>query len=198
MAKEKNKSEQKTDFKEKQKKHEQGQDMKKEEHKSHQPQQMRAENVVRILSTDVPGNENVYVGLTHIKGVSWAFSNAICNVLNIDKKRKVLSFSEQEIEKITEFIKNPKVPLFILNRRNDKATGKDMHLVTNDLDFQRDMDIRNEKKIRSLKGWRHALGQPVRGQKTRSHFRKGRAIGVQRAKKAPAKAPGKAAEGGKK
>jgi len=161
---------------------------KKEEHKSHAPQQIRAENVVRVLSTDIPANENIYSGLTHIKGVSWAFSNALCNVLNIDKSRKLASFSEQELVKITDFIKNPKVPIFILNRRNDKATGQNLHLITSDLEFQRDMDIRNEKKIRSFKGWRHALGQPVRGQKTRSHFRKGRAIGVQRAKKAPAKA----------
>jgi len=164
---------------------------KKEE--SRQPQQIRAENVIRILSTDIPSTDNLYSGLTKIKGVSWSFSNALCNSLNLDKKRKFSSLSESEVEKITDFVKNPKVPDFILNRRKDKMTGKYMHLITSDLDFQRDMDIRNEKKIRSLKGWRHALGQPVRGQKTRSHFRKGKAIGVQKKRAAPAKA-----EGGKK
>jgi small subunit ribosomal protein S13 len=173
-------------------KKEKPEDKKKSEH--HQPQQIRAENVVRILSTDIPSTDNIYSGLTKIKGISWGFSNALCNFLNIDKKKKFSTLSESEIEKITSFIKNPTVPDFILNRRKDKTTGNTTHLITSDLDFQRDMDIRGEKKIRSLKGWRHALGQPVRGQKTRSHFRKGKAIGVQRKKSAPAKSPAKSSK----
>jgi len=42
------------------------------------------------------------------------------------------------------------------------------------------------KKMKSYKGWRHSLGQPVRGQRTRSHFRKGSAIGVMKTKAKPA------------
>ena len=41
------------------------------------------------------------------------------------------------------------------------------------------------KKIKSYKGWRHAMGQPVRGQRTRSHFRKGSSVGVIKAKAKP-------------
>ena len=47
------------------------------------------------------------------------------------------------------------------------------------------MDIKRLKKIRSFRGWRHALGQPTRGQRTRSHFRskkKGKSIGVTKKK----------------
>ena len=34
------------------------------------------------------------------------------------------------------------------------------------------------KRLKLYKGMRHAAGQPVRGQRTRSHFRRGTAVGV--------------------
>lgn len=147
-----------------------------------------AKSIVRIAATDIPGEAAVYHGLTKIKGVSWSFSNAICTYLDIDKTKKMNSLNEREIEKITNFIKAPTgLRNFLLNRRRDVETGQDRHLITSDLELQREFDIRRMKQIRSYKGWRHALGQPVRGQRTRSHFRKGRAIGVQRAKQQPAR-----------
>ena len=39
------------------------------------------ETLVRILQTDIPGSKNVYVGLTYIKGISFAMSNALCHIL---------------------------------------------------------------------------------------------------------------------
>ena len=148
-----------------------------------------AKSIIRILGADISGEASIYPGLTRIKGVSWSFSNALCTFLGIDKKRKISSLNASEIEKISSFMKKP-VGLkdFLLNRRRDIETGEDKHLITSDLELQRDFDIRRMKQTRSYKGWRHALGQPVRGQRTRSHFRKGRSIGVQRAKKQPAKA----------
>jgi small subunit ribosomal protein S13 len=155
---------------------------KKEEKKHIKPIEMREESLIRILSTDIPGNKKIYAGLTRIKGISWSFSNALCNCLKIDKNKKVSELSKQEIEKISEFIKNPKLPEYILNRRRDFETGKTLHLSGNDLDMQKEFDIKRLKKIRSYRGWRHASGQPVRGQRTKSHFRKAgkkKAVGVQ-------------------
>jgi small subunit ribosomal protein S13 len=150
---------------------------------------IKAITLVRILSTDIPGDYSLYPGLTRIKGVSWSMSNAICTILNIDKNKKVISLSPEELEKISTFIKNPQVPEFLLNRKKDRETGVSKHLVTTDLDLARDFDIRRMKKIKSYKGWRHSLGQPVRGQRTRSHFRKGGAIGVAKGKARQAPAP---------
>ena len=143
--------------------------------------------LIRIASSDIPGDASVYAGLTKIKGVSWAFSNAICKKLNIDKKRKISSLTEKEIEKILGFIKDPKLPSWLLNRRRDIETGQDKHLIITDLDLRREFDVRRMKKIKSYKGIRHAAGLPVRGQRTRGHFRKGKAIGVSRAKAKPGK-----------
>jgi small subunit ribosomal protein S13 len=136
--------------------------------------------------------------LARIKGVSWSLSNAICYALKLDKERKIKSLSEEEIEKISKFIRNPQVPEWLLNRKKDPATGLSKHLVTTDLEMQKEFDIRKMKKIRTYKGWRHAIGQPVRGQRTRSHFRKGVSVGVIKKKQAPAKSEKGAKEEKKK
>jgi small subunit ribosomal protein S13 len=138
--------------------------------------------LVRILSTDIPGDKRLIVGLTRIKGISWSFSNAICNVLKMDKSKKIKDLTKEEIEKITAFVANPKVPSFILNRRNDIETGENKHIIGSDLTLQREFDIKRLKKMKCYRGIRHSLGQPVRGQKTRSHFRSNKSVGVTKAK----------------
>ncbi len=152
------------------------------------------EAAIRILAVDIPTKKDIYSGLTRIKGVSWAISNAICNELKIDKKRKISTLTEQEIEKISSFIKNPKLPAWLLNRRRDTDTGIDKHIITTELDLQREFDIRKMKKLKTYRGIRHIQGQPVRGQRTRGHFRKkGGAVGVTRQRPT-----GKSTKGGEK
>ncbi len=142
-------------------------------------------SIVRIVQADIPGNKKILIGLTYIKGVSWSISNAICKILKIDSNRKIADLNEKEIEIITEFLKNPKFPSFLVNRRKDFETGKDSHLITSQLDMKKEFDIRRLKKIRSYRGLRHAFGHPTRGQRTKSHFRakgKKKAVGVKRKK----------------
>ena len=153
---------------------------KKPEKTKFEPRAMREESLVRILSTDIPGSKNIYTGLTRIKGVSWGFSNAVCHILRIDKNRKISTLNAEEIKKISDFIKNPMLPEFMLNRRKDVETGKSSHLIGSDLELKKEFDIKRLKKIRSYRGWRHATGQPTRGQRTRSHFRT-RGKGVRKA-----------------
>ena len=136
------------------------------------------EKLIRILSKDIEGNLKVYVGLTKIKGISWSLANAICKSLNIDKNRKIGSLSKEEIEKINSFAKNPEIPVYLFNRKIDIETGKDKHLIGSDLELQKELDIGKLKKIRSYRGYRHATGLPVRGQRTKSHFRKNKKKGV--------------------
>lgn len=146
--------------------------------KTPQKTELKEEKLIRILSTDIPGDKGIYAGLTRIKGVSWGFSHAICAVLHLDKNKKISSLSKEEIEKISAFIKSPEIPGFLLNRRFDIESGKNMHLIGSDLDLIKEFDIKRLKKIRSYRGLRHATGQPVRGQRTRSHFRKNKVVGV--------------------
>ena len=134
--------------------------------------------LVRILSEDIGGEMAIYAGLTKIKGVSWSFANAICKSLEIDKRKKVGSLSQEEIKKISDFIKKPKVPFFILNRRKDFETGSDKHVSGTELELQREFDIKRMKKIKSYRGIRHGAGLPVRGQRTKAHFRKNKSKGA--------------------
>ncbi len=144
------------------------------------------ESLVRIAGYDIKGSKNVYVGLTKIKGVSWVISNAACLILKIPKSKKISELSKDEIKQIEDFLKDPKVKDFLKNRRSDIESGETSHLIGADLDMKKDFDIRRLKKIRSYKGIRHTLGQPVRGQRTRSHFRKkGRAVPAAAKKTSP-------------
>ena len=133
--------------------------------------------IVRIIAKDIEGKTAVYAGLTQIKGISWAMSNAICKKLKIDKTRKIDSLSEAEIQKITEFMKHPELPRHLMNRQNDFETGESTHLLSSDLELKNELDVKRLKKIKSYRGLRHASGLPVRGQRTKSHFRKNRRKG---------------------
>ena len=141
-------------------------------------EEKREERIVRILSKDIEGKMKVYPGLTKIKGVSWGISNAVCNILGLDKNKKIGSLTEEEIKKISTFLKNLKVPAFLVNRRFDMETGENRHLIGTDLDLRRDFDIKRLKNIRSYRGLRHQLGLPSRGQRTKAHFRKNKLKGV--------------------
>jgi small subunit ribosomal protein S13 len=135
------------------------------------------ERVVRIVSTDIEGKMTVYSGLTKIKGISWGISNALCHILKIDKKRKIGALTPEEIKKISETIKENKIPNFLINRRNDFETGENSHLTGSELELKKEFDIKRLKKIKSYRGLRHASNLPLRGQRTKAHFRKNRRKG---------------------
>ena len=135
------------------------------------------ERIIRILSEDIEGRMTLYSGLAKIKGISWSFSNAICKKLKMDKRRKIGSLKDEEIKVIINFIKNPDVPEHILNRRRDFDTGENIHLTGTDLELRKEFDIKRLKKIKSYRGIRHSAGLPLRGQRTRSNFRRNRAKG---------------------
>lgn len=135
------------------------------------------ERIIRILSKDIEGKTKIYPGLTKIKGVSWSLSNAVCKKLKFDKNKKIGSLNEKDVEIISKFIKNPELPSHLMNRRIDPETGENKHLTSSDLELQKEFDIKRLKKIKSYKGYRHAAGLPVRGQRTKSHFRKNRRRG---------------------
>ncbi|MEK6842652.1 MAG: 30S ribosomal protein S13 [Nanoarchaeota archaeon] len=147
-------------------------------------EEKREERIVRILSRDIEGKMKIYAGLTKIKGVSWSMSNAVCNILHLDKNKRIGFLTEEEIKKISDFLKNPKVPVFLVNRKFDLETGENRHLIGTDLDLRKDFDIKRLKNIRSYRGLRHQLGQPTRGQRTQSHFRKNKLKSVGPKKKA--------------
>jgi len=134
--------------------------------------------IIRIMQKDIEGKMKLYPGLTKIKGVSWSLSNAACKKLGIDGNIRIESLTESEIKKIEEFLKNPDIPTFLKNRQKDFDTGEDSHLTGSNLELRKEFDIKRLKKIKSYKGYRHVAGLPVRGQRTKAHFRKNRSKGA--------------------
>jgi small subunit ribosomal protein S13 len=149
-------------------------------------------HLVRVANTDIKGEEKLYKALTKIKGVSFMIARAVCKQINIDRTMKAGTLTEEDVQKINAQFEGMKgIPSFMFNRRKDFETGKDKHILTSTLTFENDNDIKRMKKIKSYKGVRHILGQPVRGQRTKAHFRKGKSIGVVRGVMAVPAAPSK-------
>ena len=148
------------------------------EAQTQQKQTKDEDRIVRILSKDIEGKMKGYPGLAKIKGISWSLSNAICKLIGLDKNKKIGALTDNEMSKLTEFIKNPKLPQFLHNRKKDYETGEDKHLTGTDLELRTEFDIKRLKKIKSYRGFRHAAGLPSRGQRTKSNFRRNKSKGV--------------------
>lgn len=148
-------------------------------------------HIVRIVGNDIPGERKLIIGLTQIKGIGYNFATAILDNLKINPNSSVGYLTDSEVQSIEKLITDPSsanFPSWFLNRRKDVETGKDMHLLTSDIDFTLRNDIERERITSSWRGYRHLYGLKVRGQRTRCTGRKGGAVGVAKGgKAAPAK-----------
>ena len=148
------------------------------------------QHIVRIANVDIPGNKSVHWGLTQIKGIGINFADVICGATNVDRTAKIGNLKQPQIDALTTAILNPSkagIPSWLFNRRKDVESGEDVHMVTGNLIFIQDNDIKILKKIKCYRGVRHIKGLPVRGQRTRSNFRraKGKVVGVSKKKATP-------------
>jgi len=151
---------------------------------------VKAQQIIRIAETNLDGNRPVRSAIRKVPGIGFMLSNAITKTLMMDGK-KLGELSEADQKRLEEALLHPDklgLPAWMCNRRKDPETGQTVHLVASKLQFTQKMDINLMKKMKTYKGIRHAAGQPVRGQRTRSSFRKGAIVGVKRVKPEPAKA----------
>jgi len=140
-------------------------------------------HIIRIAERDLDGTLKVNYALMNIKGIGAGLTSVIVRKAGIDPETRLGFLSDEEIEKIEDVIEKPaKYGLsgWLLNRPKDAQTGNDIHLIGSDLDLQIKMDIDEMKKIRSWRGYRHAYGLKVRGQRTRTTGRSGKAMGVKK------------------
>ncbi len=140
-------------------------------------------HLVRIANTDIEGKKAIVDAIRKIRGVGFSFANAVCVLAGVDRAKRAGELSDEEIAALNEQLKNPaSAPEWMFNRRKDIESGKSQHLISSQLDFAKEQDIRMLKKMRCYRGVRHSLGLPVRGQRTRSNFRKNKGVvlGVQK------------------
>ena len=138
-------------------------------------------HIVRIVGNDIPGDKKILVGLTQVRGVGRSFALAVLDTLGISTSTSMGLVADADVARIEELIKDPikaGFPIWFLNRRRDMETGKDMHLLTSDIEFTVRGDVEREKALGSWRGYRYTYGLKVRGQRTRTTGRKGGAVGV--------------------
>jgi small subunit ribosomal protein S13 len=138
---------------------------------------------LRIIDTDVDGTLKVSYALAKIKGVGPSLAEAILRKAGISSDKRAGFLAESEVDRLEEIIKDPSkngLPPWLLNRRKELDSGKDMHLISADLVLKTKMDIEKMKEIKSWRGYRHAYGLKVRGQRTKTTGRAGKALGVKK------------------
>lgn len=148
---------------------------------------METKRIIRILDTNLDSNLKISRALSKIKGISFMFSNAICASNGINPETRLSSLDDNQVRMLEQSIKNPAIPAWMLNRRKDMKTGKDIHITSSDIDIMLREDVMAMKKMRAYKGIRHEMGQPVRGQRTRNTSRKNKSVGVVKKKAMPQK-----------
>ncbi|MFH1750472.1 MAG: 30S ribosomal protein S13, partial [Candidatus Micrarchaeota archaeon] len=141
--------------------------------------------IVRVYGKDLDGHFNIYKALLRVRGIGATLARVmekiIIRELKITNKTRVGDISEEQMDKIDAILKNPTahgVKPYLLNRQRDRESGKNLHLLMNDLSFSHRQDIQIEKDTHTYKGWRFTLGQRVRGQHSRTTGRSGFTVGV--------------------
>jgi len=141
------------------------------------------QHIVRIAGTDLDGTLKLNYALANINGIGITLANAIIRKANLSPEARVGFLSEIDIERLEDIITNPAkhgIPPYMLNRSKDTETGKDLHLTGADLALKIKTDIEEMKNLKSWRGYRHAYGLRVRGQRTRTTGRSGKAMGVKK------------------
>jgi small subunit ribosomal protein S13 len=136
--------------------------------------------IVRIANTDIEGDKTLIMGIAQIKGIGRHMAVLIADATGIDKKIKMGKLTDTQIEKIKKALEDIQniAPGWMLNHRKDIDTGKDIHLISSDVELRLRDDVNLLKMIRSYRGIRHETGLSVRGQRTRANNRRGLALGV--------------------
>lgn len=142
-------------------------------------------HIIRVANVDLPGEKQIRISITKIKGIGINLADAICSASGVSKTEKTGYLSDEAVARINNTVNNINnsiIPKRMFNRQKDYETGKDIHIITGNLVFFKDNDLKRLKKIKSYRGIRHIKGLPVRGQRTRSNFRrnKGKVVGVKK------------------
>lgn len=108
--------------------------------------------MARIAGVDLPREKRVEVGITYIFGIGLPTAQKIIKETGINPDTRVKDLTEQEINKLREYIE-----------RNVKVEG--------DLRREVSLNIKRLVEIGCYRGVRHRRGLPVRGQNTKQNAR---------------------------
>ena len=108
--------------------------------------------MARIAGVDLPRDKRVEVGITYIFGIGLPTAKKIIAEIGINPDTRVKDLSEQEINKLREYIEH-----------HVKVEG--------DLRREVSLNIKRLVEIGCYRGVRHRRSLPVRGQNTKQNAR---------------------------
>lgn len=108
--------------------------------------------MARIAGVDLPNDKRIEIALTYIYGIGRTSADEIIANTGINPDTRVKDLTEDEVAKIRDQIEN-----------NYKVEG--------DLKREVQSNIKRLSDIGCLRGRRHRLGLPVRGQRTKTNAR---------------------------
>lgn len=111
----------------------------------------------RIAGVDIPRDKQIWVSLQYIHGIGPSLSQRILDQTGINSVTKADSLTEEELNRLREFI-----------GREYKVEG--------DLRREVNLNIKRLIEIGSYRGSRHRHNLPVRGQRTRTNARARRGL----------------------
>lgn len=107
----------------------------------------------RILGVDIPNNKRVEYALRYIYGIGPTRATEIVNALGLDPALRSDKLTEEQLNKIVNYIVE----------RGYKCEG--------DLRREIGSNLKRLQSIKSYRGLRHFRGLPVRGQRTKTNAR---------------------------
>ncbi|MFP4456053.1 MAG: 30S ribosomal protein S13 [Clostridia bacterium] len=123
--------------------------------------------MARLSGVDLPREKRVVIGLTYIYGIGRSRAEEILENTNIDPSTRVRDLTDDEVNRLREYIDNN-------------------IMVEGDLRREVTQNIKRLMEIGCYRGLRHRRSLPVRGQRTKTNARtrKGRkrTVGIRRKK----------------
>lgn len=108
--------------------------------------------MARIAGIDLPNNKAIEYGLTAIYGIGLTTARELCEMLHLERTKKVSELTEEDVAKLRRAI-------------------EDNYLVEGALRTQNSLSIKRLIDIGSYRGMRHRRGLPARGQRTKTNAR---------------------------
>lgn len=108
--------------------------------------------MARVAGINLPNEKRVEIALTYLYGIGLSLSQLILAELKIDPNIRMKNVTEEDLEKIRQFISKK-------------------YRVEGDLRSEVSQNIKRLKEIGAYRGLRHTKGLPVHGQRTKTNAR---------------------------
>ncbi|MES1902175.1 MAG: hypothetical protein MHPSP_000675 [Paramarteilia canceri] len=125
----------------------------------------------RILGSNIPGDQQICIALTRIKGIGRPLAVKFCSQANISPYQLAGSLKPNELEHLEKTCQESKIPTFYMNCRKERKTGQSLHKTGPALEthlksnFDLQLRLKRHRIVRSTKNLK------IRGQRTKANGR---------------------------